>query len=670
MKTLGTAPEDRTSASEKLGYRPEVDGLRALAVVAVIINHFNKELLPSGYLGVDIFFVISGYVITSSLATRQSTSFGDLLLGFYTRRVKRLVPALVTCVAITSLLICLFNPNPELSLRTGIAALFGFSNLFLLQQSTDYFAPSTELNVFTQTWSLGVEEQFYFLFPFLFWFTGFGRRTLKGSRNLFWVLVLFSVASLSGFIILSGTNQSASYFLMPTRLWELGAGCLLLLWQKNFGDYLPALLAKINPLLVVAALVVDLFLPLQFAVSATIAVVVLTLLLIASLRPHNAAYALLAHPRMVYIGLISYSLYLWHWSVLSISRWTIGIHWWSAPIQVALMFFLAIASYQYVEKPLRRGEWSKYRWKSIAYGLSAVGGTALVLFLYYHSNPQRLFLQPSDKTFLNVEYFPLLPVTKVEHERTCAIDDTERKYRKDTFDKCTVPPKIASDPMIYVLGDSHAGHLLGLFVSLYEKTGAGFQLIETQGLPFPLPKNASKKVDLSPMVIARQDMFRKIYSQLSPGDVVVVSRLFFNRADRSLVDLSDWIADLQDLAKTLEKKGASLVIIGPPPLFQFLDLRMCSQAWYRIPNCSVLREPISESRTRVISAISAATANHKNMYVFDQFDYFCPKESTVCNPSVAGVALFRDKDHLSAAGAAHLERPFELFLRSRRLLKH
>jgi len=162
-------------------YRPEIDGIRAFAVIAVIINHFNKEILPSGYLGVDIFFVISGFVITSSLAGRSNKNLNlrDFLTGFYARRIKRLVPALVLFVFVTSVLICLFNPNPDFSIKTGVASLFGLSNLYLLKQSTDYFAASTALNVFTHTWSLGVEEQFYLIFPFVVWFTGFSSQATK-----------------------------------------------------------------------------------------------------------------------------------------------------------------------------------------------------------------------------------------------------------------------------------------------------------------------------------------------------------------------------------------------------------------------------------------------------------------------------------------------------------
>ena len=110
-------------------YRPEIDGLRAFAVVSVIINHLNKDILPGGYLGVDIFFVISGYVITSSLSGRSSTGFRDFIGGFYARRISRLVPALLAFVLIASTVICFFNPEPQDSLQTGFAALFGFSIL-------------------------------------------------------------------------------------------------------------------------------------------------------------------------------------------------------------------------------------------------------------------------------------------------------------------------------------------------------------------------------------------------------------------------------------------------------------------------------------------------------------------------------------------------------------
>ena len=209
--------------SAKSSYRPEIDGLRAFAVVAVIINHFNKNILPGGYLGVDIFFVISGFVITSSLYRKPSKNFKDFISGFYERRIKRLVPALTVFVIIASIAICLFNPKPLLTLRTGLTSLFGFSNLYLLKQSTNYFAQSTTLNIFTHTWSLGVEEQFYLLFPFLIWFSGFGKQTQKGIRNLSLIISGLTIASLISFLYFYSTNQPAAYFLMPTRFWEMAS---------------------------------------------------------------------------------------------------------------------------------------------------------------------------------------------------------------------------------------------------------------------------------------------------------------------------------------------------------------------------------------------------------------------------------------------------------------
>ena len=346
-----------TSPPAKRKYRPEIDGLRAFAVVAVIINHFNKDLLPSGYLGVDIFFVISGYVITSSLVNRESKNFWDFITGFYERRIKRLVPALVVFVLITSILICLFNPNPTPALRTAIRSLFGLSNLYLLRESTDYFAQSTELNPFAHTWSLGVEEQFYLLFPILIWFSGFGRQAKNGARNLFLWIGALTVASLTGFIVLHPTNQPAAYFLMPPRFWEMAAGCLVFISFNKWAKIEQAL-EQVPPLLIVAVMVGVMFLPISSAVPATIAIVLLSGVLIACLKSGTAAFTVFTNRSVVYIGLISYSLYLWHWGVLSISRWSVGVNWFTVPFQLLLMLAISALSFHFIEQPLRVKPWA------------------------------------------------------------------------------------------------------------------------------------------------------------------------------------------------------------------------------------------------------------------------------------------------------------------------
>ena len=251
--------------------------------------------------------MISGFVITSSLYQRPSKNFKDFISGFYERRIKRLVPALSVFVLITSITICLFNPSPGRSLLTGITSLFGLSNFYLLNQSTDYFAQSTDLNVFTHTWSLGVEEQFYILFPFLIWFSGFGRQTKNSARNLFLTITTLSIPSLIGFLFLYETNQPAAYFLMPLRFWEMASGCLLFIGLKKRKS-IKHFFEKVPPILVLAFIIGAMYLPMSLATVSTVVVVFLTLVLIASLKKGTTAFTFFTSSKVVFIGLISYSL--------------------------------------------------------------------------------------------------------------------------------------------------------------------------------------------------------------------------------------------------------------------------------------------------------------------------------------------------------------------------
>jgi peptidoglycan/LPS O-acetylase OafA/YrhL len=209
--------------------------LRAVAVLAVLINHLNEHLLPGGYLGVDIFFVISGFVVTASLARRKDANWREFLQRFYQRRFKRLLPALIINVFVVSILFAAFaSPLDDVrvpSLRTGITSLIGVSNLYLLKQGTDYFALNTQFNPFTHTWSLGVEEQYYLLWPILLLICGAGIvGTKHTARKLGLMSIILLAGSLAYYLFLNSTGQqAASFFLMPARFWELSAGSLAFL---------------------------------------------------------------------------------------------------------------------------------------------------------------------------------------------------------------------------------------------------------------------------------------------------------------------------------------------------------------------------------------------------------------------------------------------------------
>ena len=163
-------------------YRHEIDGLRAIAVLAVILNHLHEDWLPGGFLGVDVFFVISGYVITASIEGRAGTSLGPFLKAFYRRRVQRLAPALVCCIALTGLLTCLFVNNPASSLITGATALVGVSNLYLLGESTNYFSADASYNTFLRPGRLGLKNSSICAFPFWPGGCSSGRARLEHAR--------------------------------------------------------------------------------------------------------------------------------------------------------------------------------------------------------------------------------------------------------------------------------------------------------------------------------------------------------------------------------------------------------------------------------------------------------------------------------------------------------
>ncbi|MCX5949634.1 MAG: acyltransferase, partial [Cyanobacteria bacterium] len=306
-------------------YRPEIDGLRALAVLAVLINHLNGEWLKGGYLGVDIFFVISGYVVTSSLVAREDRSRGRFLRQFYERRFRRLLPALIAMVLGVALVLGLIvSPMDDTripSLRTGITALFGLSNLYLMKQGTNYFSNDTHFNPYLHTWSLGVEEQYYLLWPLIILLSGLGLKpaTPRALRRLTWLSSLVLICSLGLYLNLSLRGQTdRAFFLTAARFWELAAGCLAYLYFRHSltPNRIKSPLSLPTSLLLFAGLLAVLIAPQPIGPAGSIAATVFTSLLLLVINPDLGLGRLLRHPLSLAIGLRSYSLYLWHWPVI------------------------------------------------------------------------------------------------------------------------------------------------------------------------------------------------------------------------------------------------------------------------------------------------------------------------------------------------------------------
>ena len=660
-------------------YRPEIDGLRAFAVVAVIINHFNKEILPNGYLGVDIFFVISGFVITSSLYKRPSKNFKDFISGFYERRVKRLVPALSVFVLITSIMICFFKQHAILSLRTGLTALFGLSNLYLLKQSTNYFAEETQFNVFTQTWSLGVEEQFYILFPFIIWFSGFGKQTKNGVRNLFLTISSLTIASLFGFVHLYSINQPAAYFLMPLRFWEMASGCLLFLGihKKNFITHL---LEKVPPTLVLASIVGIMYLPLSFATASTVAVVILTSILIASLTQKKALYKIFTNPKIIYIGLISYSLYLWHWGILAISRWTIGIHWWSVPIQVLLIIVLAIASYRYIESPFRHGNWFGKRWKTIIVGggviITASGG----LITLEKSLNKYLYLGRATK---NIES----PYAGNSITRKNCMDHNEFKK---AMEKCWINKENEASSLrrIFFVGDSFNESISQAADYLSKKISDPIFIHSRRGSVFPVVGqywNNSGGKDMGILGRTKNDMIQSkaenyLRSNIKNGDILVITlrlpyyfgangfsskeqNFTYKNNNGEKVSRKDffeiWQRRIFDLASNLEAKKAKIIISTPTPEWNDYNVN-CGNAneWFNKlskKNCKEKKISFESKYHSIITFLKKLERQNENVYILDNLSALC--SNGLCTYTQGNEPLYRDRDHLSNYASRNLIGP-------------
>ena len=672
---LNLSDVSASGGSRKSVYRPEIDGIRALAVISVIINHFNKKLLPCGYLGVDIFFVISGYVISSSLYHSPARSFADFILGFSSRRIKRLIPALILCVLLTSILICLFDPAPGDSLRSGGTSLYGLSNLYLFKRAPDYFAQSAQLNAFTQTWSLGVEEQFYVFFPLILWFTGFAPRHRKGSWRLFCVLGFLACCSLVMFVRESAHDSPAAFFLMPARFWELSAGALIFMahgseqFRQHYADNLARKIRSPLSLLALLLLAATLFVPAPYSVYTTIAVVLLTALLIASLRPRTPGYRILTHPGAVYIGRISYSLYLWHWSVLVISRWTIGIHWWSAPFQAGLMLLLAATSFRYVEGPLRHAVWSPVRWKAISCGIAA--STCAVGLLVILAGPLygNLYTGKAPDlvaagTLSLTDSYSLPDKSSSWHGEKCVLLGADQVGMIIPIDPCTLGNFSSAKHRVLVLGDSFSSAFVQAFDELVMSDKYSVTITSAWGAS-PVAENPNNE----PLDKATNYYWAEVIPSLLPrlraGDIVFLvddlanfsPETKSNDSDENLRQLGE---GLDNFSHQLSERGIRLVVLDGLPFAREAECEPsdAKQQWFtRFGGpCHFISKQETLRRRAKLDETLTTLSNQRKIAVVDLMDVFCPGKMCTYESS-NGQMLYRDDSSHPSVEAARLSAP-------------
>lgn len=675
MTTPLSAPSSRTGAST---YLPYIDGLRAIAVIAVIVYHLRHSWLPGGFAGVDVFFVISGFVVSASVSQWNRGGIGSFLAYFYARRLQRIAPALLVCLLATSLVTTLFVPPAWLSSAidtSGLYAFFGLSNYYFATHSESYFSPTAEFNPYTHTWSLGVEEQFYLLFPLLFFAWTRGGRW----RQLSIVVFAFALTlSLGDAARRMQSDPSAAFYLITTRFWELAAGVLLFqglqaLRETPMAARRPSRIrtAGATTSLVLLGWTLVTSNVQAFPYPGALLPILATLGLLGFLYHADARdliSRMLGSAPAVHIGKRSYSLYLWHWPVFVMMRWTCGLETPSELVlAVALTYVFADLSYRFVECPLRYSQ-SLRRWPRISVIVAGLVAMTGAWWLSGSITDARSHLSLST-VVRNASDWPSTLLPRLDDVPDCflsARNEGESGLFSTVFtrDGCPGTPITASN--LYALGDSHAIAYSMLLSEYTLRTGARTTLYYNSGCTF-----ASLQPEREGGICPNQAkiILDKILAHAEPGDVLLLAALRLNRLGLQTAVIeqgTSWTsmdgealeqrrrgaeASTAAMLRPLVDKGIRIILESPKPLFRAQPFR-CAD-WFNKGN-PICRAGLSESRADLERYRQPAMQGLERLAetidatIWDPLPELC--DETRCSAMRDGRPLFFDGDHLSAFG--------------------
>lgn len=663
-QSRGVAESATTHVTEHV-YRPDIDGLRAIAVGSVVVFHAFPWLVPGGFAGVDVFFVISGYLITTNIVGGLSTG-NFSIRGFYDRRVRRIFPALAVVLTATYVIgwATLFDKEFEQLGKHVAGGAFFVSNLLLWAES-GYFDTSSEVKPLVHLWSLGIEEQFYIVWPLLLWAVfSFGRRNRSGTsrtgiprQRMIGSTVVLMIAS---FVLgLLAIDSVGGYYSPLNRFWELLVGALLAIVAfgrttpvlSRFGPRFADLAASVG----MVAVVVPMFaldrtshFPGWNAIAPTFG----TALLIASGPTTWWGRHVLARRTMIGIGLISYPLYLWHWPLLVFAR-IMASEVPPASVRVGAVILAVVLSYltyRVVERPLRFHRRRKVVVTGLVVAVASIGG--LGAFTHAQNglngrgfNDINIAIDPAEVRDIDVISVP-----------GCGLfPDVEELFADCRSD-------VRGTARYALIGDSKASALIGGFMRTSIDDSYWTVLGGTRGLGSAVP------------LISDEASHQRFQALIVPAveavvadpriDVVVVQgavRAMFEspvETDFAWLPSSphyDKVDDaLRETVRRLVDGGKTVVLhVDNPALAAPEDCsnRRSTIGWLNSlsadnPACSVTRQRFladTAEYRRLLQRI--ADDFGPSVRVFDATDVFCDAES--CRHIVDGVRLFSYTDHPS-----------------------
>lgn len=600
-------PENSNTSG--LQNRPDIDGLRAIAVLGVIFFHAGFSWISGGYVGVDVFFVISGYLITRNiLARKQAGSFS--IIGFFKRRFLRLFPALFVTVALT-LLVALFVLPPQQLQETAYsasAAVMAFANIFFWTQ-TGYWDSEILSKPLVHTWTLSVEEQFYFIWPFLLAFLYKFR-----SVSLFLLLGLLGVLSLIASILLTPRYPEAAFYLMPFRVFEFVIGALCVRAEQKLSDDKPALWRATLFLLGLGMIGYAYH---YFDENTAIpgwAVLVPTLgaALVILARATSGLGFILRNKVMVYIGLLSYSLYLVHWPVLSF----IDHIWGDITLAqtlgaLAVIFGLSGLLYHGIERPIRFAKFFTSGQGNRVF-LGAVTGMLGISLATQLIGLNKGFPGRYQSNF------EALAAMNVDDVNAARLADINRLCQQKTGLLCgTIDPEKTN---ILVIGDSHGPD--GFNILTVAAPENNYLTYTTPACP-PL-SNLDNVFFLNNREVCTRKgkaFFGEIVEHLPKLDVVVLSVRHERSRIKRIAETIEWF----------ESRGTEVIVIGPGPTFS-KKLQNVILQYEDVESMTIAAHAATDIRVIGLEDAIEESVTQAGGHYISRADYFCPNEQ--CDPFV------------------------------------
>lgn len=621
--------QNKLTHANSLPYRSDIDGLRAVAVLSVLIFHAFPTILPGGFIGVDIFFVISGYLISSILIKDLSENKFSVL-SFYQRRIIRIFPALI--IVIISCLVfgwLALLPDEYKSLSKHAIAGAGFVSNLVQWSEASYFDVGAEAKPLLHLWSLGVEEQFYLIWPILL------LAAWRKSSRLYACIFTFIAVSFALNIYQSRYNPSADFYSPLTRFWELLIGALIAANPKKIKSPSNAYnyLSVLGLALIITALTTitkkDAF-PGFWALLPVIG----SGILISSGKDSIVNRIILSNKTMVAIGLISYPLYLWHWPLLSFASIVESSTPSSAYRIIALIasFILAIATYKFIEAPFRKRSSSK-RQSTIILSVAMIILVAFSIAIYLLDGiPERSGANPVIRYPAELGRDPYLTYisenfSRCKDERLLHLSVLDTGYGYRCFQS-----KADRPIEILLLGDSHAEHWLPGLADNLSIANVG-SLIQPD-----LPTINSKLfADIIPVIADNKDI-----------KTVILSAMWLDKINQATIDPDKQIKDTINI---LANGGKTVYLFDDIPTYEFTPEKCMYGRRFSTEKekCEISKSHYLKQKKLYYDALTSAVENNSAVQFLPVSNYLC--DDMKCSMIIDNVLVYRDTNHLNIKGS-------------------